>query len=215
MKTRAEIQAEAVRIEALGREYRAAQARAPEGQAPEPILLRYPDSRVTVAQADRPEDQRVFLRRRHLQVAGGAKVTMYALVEIESELDGLGRELREAKPSMITTDRTPFRLLCAGYELAEEDRLADQLLPYVDRVDEIDDDESLQEKWAAEVESIVEAGQLSPSARLRTHVDIVQFLEGRLEAGEFITRTIARHWQHSAEHLVQRPASQRLAIEEP
>jgi hypothetical protein len=50
----------------------------------------------------------------------------------------------------------------------------------------------LDEREVAEVEAVLETHLLPPSDRLRMKADVVEFLEGRLDAGVFIAHAIDR-----------------------
>jgi hypothetical protein len=113
-------------------------------------------------------------------------------MEQEREMTGAGKIIRDDEPSVIMVSKSGFDLLHTGYELAEEDRLAELLTPYAEYAEDDPGEGPVDERSIAEVEEILETSLLSNSARLRARVEIVEFLEGRLEPSVFIEHAIDR-----------------------
>ena len=120
-------------------------------------------------------------------------VLVYRLVDQDPEITPSGRTVQEDAPEIVMSSQSAFEVLHAGYELAEEERLAALLAPYAGRSEELNGSRFATGKAGCEVEAIVETDLLSPAGRLRTRAEIAEFLEGRLEASAFIPRIIGRH----------------------
>lgn len=218
MRPHREIQIEAERLGALGREYLAEQRGRGRGEVfivPLPRLLaRLPDSRVRIgtfpgADESDPHAQR---RERHVEARMENDELMFCLVERECDLDAQGRLLRDRDPEAVMASPSSFDLLLAGYELVEQDRLAEALAPYVEHEDS---DLRADPTVVAEVEQILEAGPLPAPDRMRAKAEIVDFLEGRLKASDFIEHAIDR--QRLREVCVERKAERagmRLTIDQ-
>lgn len=195
MRSHREIQNEAQRLVLQGREYlaerRALAADAPVVALPR-VLARLPDSRVAVANVAllAESEAREEHRQRHIEADIENDELMFRLIERENQLDAEGRVLREGEPETIMVSRSGFDLLLAGYELVEEERLAEALAPYAAR--EIGD-AKFDPVAVAKIEEILETSELPVADRMRAKADIVDFLEGRLDAGEFIEHAIDRH----------------------
>lgn len=195
MKPHREIQNEAQQLVLHGREYlaerRALAADAPVVSLPR-VMARLPDSRVTAANVAllAENEAREEHRQRHIEADIENDELMFRLIERESQLDAKGRVLREGEPEVIMFSRSGFDLLLAGYELVEEERLAEALAPYAER--EAGDAKS-DPVAVAKIEEILETSDLPVADRMRAKGEIVDFLEGRLDAGEFIEHTIDRH----------------------
>ncbi len=211
MKPHREIQNEAERLVVLGRQY-LAERRAHAGEAIVTLprtVGRLPDSRVSIAPGEAVSAAATHRRHeRHIEADIEHDELMFRLVERETELAADGRSLRESPPEAVMTSRSGFDLLLGGYELVEEERLAEALAPYADRDDTKGDPEAI-----AEVEGILETSALPVADRMRAKAEIVDFLEGRLEPGEFIEHAIDRQrlGEVCAERESQR-AEMRLTI---
>lgn len=197
MKTNQEIQAEARRLMVLGSQYRDEQRRADVGAATAPlprVLVRLPESRITTAHEAEPESESVHTHRRErfIEVAMERGELIYRLMERETEMTGSGRVVRDDTPSVVMFGGSAFDSLHAGYELAEEERLAELLAPYAERSEDRDCAESADGETVAELEEILETNLLPHADRIRTKAEIAEFLEGRLEPSVFIGHAIDR-----------------------
>ncbi len=216
MRPHREIQNEGERLVLLGREYLAERrGLAAEGSivALPRVLARLPDSRVTVANAALAEESEVsqLHRERHVEADIENDELMFRLIEREHQLDADGRVLSEGQPESVMFSRSGFDLLLAGYELVEEERLAEALAPYADREDgELKSDP----ESVARVEEILETSELPAADRMRAKAEIVDFLEGRLKANDFIEHAIDRQRLREvcAERQTQR-SEMRLTID--
>ena len=197
MKTNQEIQAEAQRLMVLGRQYRDEQRWAGVGVGTvslHRVLVQLPESRVTTAHEAEPESESVHTHRRErfIEATMERDELVYRLMERETEKTGSGRIVRDDAPSVVMFGGSAFDSLHAGYELAEEERLAELLAPYAERGEDRDCAESADGETVAELEEILETNLLPPADRIRAKAEIGEFLEGRLEASAFIGHAIDR-----------------------
>ena len=95
-------------------------------------------------------------------------------------------------PLILTRSDSAYDVLRDGYEAIEENRLADFLTPIANRDEIAGSLEDADPELVEEIETFMEVDQLSPSARLRTRADIVEFLGGRLSPSDFISAAIQR-----------------------
>jgi hypothetical protein len=66
-----------------------------------------------------------------------------------------------------------------------------------------------------QIEKIVEADELTPAARLHAKADIVEFLEGRLDPGDFINAAVVRHYHRELEtESIEQQPRERIAMDE-
>lgn len=214
MRPHREIQSEAERLVLSGREYLAERrALAAEGSivALPRVLARLPDSRVTVVGAALSEESDAAQqhRERHIEADIENDELLFRMIEREHQLDADGRVLREGQPETVMFSRSGFDLLLAGYELVEEERLAEALAPYADR-DELKSDP----ETVGKIEAILETSELPVADRMRAKAEIMDFLEGRLDANEFIEHAIDRQRLREvcAERQTQR-SEMRLTID--
>ncbi len=195
MKTNEEIQREAQRMVVAGRSYRDEHRGTAGEVVPLPrVLVQLPDVQVTrKPETGSPgsESQRVN-RHRHIEAAFEDGALIFRLMERETAAGESATMVRAGEPTEVMVSRSGFDLLHAGYEMVEEDRLFERLAPYTERIEERDGRDPLDEREVAEVEAVLETHLLPPSDRLRMKADIVEFLEGRLEAGVFIAHAIDR-----------------------
>lgn len=195
MRPHQEIQNEAQRLVLLGREY-LAERRALAGDGPivslPRVLARLPDSRVTVANGAliAESEARQAHRQRHIEADLENNELMFRLIERENQLDAEGRVIRAGEPEAIMFSRSGFDLLLAGYELVEEEGLAEALAPYADRHGGA---ANSSPEATAHIEEILETSELPVADRMRAKAEIVDYLEGRLDAGGFIEHAIDRH----------------------
>jgi hypothetical protein len=82
--------------------------------------------------------------------------------------------------------------------MVEEDRMTELLAPYADRSEIAEG--SADDRTVAEVEEILETGLLAESDRLQAKAEIIEFLEGRLEASTFIAHAIDRQCARESLH---------------
>jgi len=189
MKTHQQIQAEANQVAILGQQFRDAQIAGGAGLttvAESPALVHFPiassaSESTPVAHFPRAERFVDAVMERHN--------LLYRLVEQEPEpvTGSVGTAATESSLAVVAVSSSAFDVLRTGYELADAERLAERLAPY----DEWDEGGNREGRTAA-LESILESELLPLADRLRTKAEIGAFLDGELEAGDLIARTIAR-----------------------
>lgn len=189
MKTLDEIQAEARRLTVLGQQYRNEHSGAAESLAATPSpreLFRLQPA--TASGGGGPDQAHAPPRQHSVEVVMQGNDIAYRLVEWEEP--GPGWLQLEHTPFVVVTADSAFDVLRAGYELAEEERLAERLASYAER--DTAGDADAKADIVTEVEEVLEAERLCPSERLRTRAEIAAFLEGRLEPNDLITRAVVR-----------------------
>ena len=193
MKTNQEIQVEAGRLVALGSRYRDEHRERMKmgiGSAVPRVVAQFPESRVTSLHDAARESDSVHVHRfqRVIDALMVDDKLVYRLLEKETETNGLGVIVREDKtPEVLMFGRSGVELLFAGYELIDEERLAESLTPFAEP-EEGEDKATV----AREMETVLETDLLSAAERMRSKLDIQEFLDGRLEAHAFIARAIER-----------------------
>lgn len=195
MKTNEEIQREAQRMVGLGRSYRDEHHGTAGEVVPLPrVLVQLPDVQVTRQVGTNPPGSasRLVNRHRHIEAAIENDALIFRLMERETAAGDAAITVWSGEPTVVRVSRSGFDLLQAGYERVEEDRLFERLAPYAERIDEPDERDPVDEQEVAEVEAVLETHLLLPSDRLRMKADVVEFLEGRLEARVFIAHAIDR-----------------------
>jgi hypothetical protein len=195
MKTNQEIQAEARQMMSLGRQYqdeqRIVSASMPVAVEPR-VLVNLPVNAASPG------------RERHVEatITGGA--LLFRLMERETDRAASDRNERDDESSVVVSSASAYDVLRTGYELAEEERLAAALERYAERSEDRADPADAE--TVAEVEAILETNLLPNTERLRTRMEAVEFLEGRLEPSVFIARAIERQCSREGdrEHLAER-----------
>ena len=194
MKTIQEIQVEARRLTTLGLQYQTElrlMASRYLADARPRTLLRFEDPQSLAQWAPRFAGNRSLPREkneRSIDVALDRSELVFHLMEREARFMDFGQH--DDTAYAICTSRSAFDVLRVGYELGEGDRLAAALEPYAERSEECV--EPADDETVSEVEGVLEAGRLRYSDRLRTKAEIVEFLEGRLEASVFIGNVVDR-----------------------
>ena len=186
MRTRSEIEAAAIRLE------REAGGVSQETSREARILFRFPESTVTLGTAINADGG--FLHRifRHIAFKQSASGPKYTLVEEESVADSMGRLLRVYEPVAIFTGDRAGDALTAGYMRVDEDRLLNSIEPITTRISA---NGFTLEEWEdalLKIQELTKSLDLSTASRLRMKSDACDLLEGRLELGDFVARTIAR-----------------------
>jgi hypothetical protein len=195
MKTNQEIQSEAQRLMVLGSQFQNEQRIVSGGATAvaEPRVL-----------VNLPVDAATPGRERHVEavLAGGA--LLFRLMERETDRAASDRNERDDEDSVVVSSASAYDVLRTGYELAEEERLAVALERYAERSEDRAD--PTDGETVAEVEAILETNLLPHADRLRTKMEVVDFLEGRLEPSVFIARAIERQCSREGcrEHLAER-----------
>lgn len=187
MKTNQEIKAEAQQLSMLGRQFRNEQSLATVGT-----------QSVTAPRAlmHFPADPLFPGLERRVDVAVDDGMLVFRLMEMEANGFGSLQGKNSDEGTLILSSSDALDVLSAGYVLAEEERLASLLEPYVERSEE--SDEPADEETTAEVATIFATEHLSPADRMRTRAEIVEFLEGRLKPSALIGRVIERQCAREA-----------------
>jgi hypothetical protein len=219
MKTEQQLIIEARRIEQRGRTEwerypRPHPASLDIDPAPPFVLYRFP----SVASEERETIDGPMLTRRidrRIEIELDAETPEFFLVTEEVLADAGGRIVRHERPDVWSSSESAYDVLSEGQVMTDYDQLGCQLLPLVERMESRDFGEPSADD-IAEVERIVEAGVLPAADRLRIKAEIVEFLEGRLEAGAFVTHVIDRHFcrEDRCETVAERHGH-RITIEEP
>jgi len=192
MKTNQEIQVEARQVLALGRQYQNEQQTV---SASEPVAV------VPRVLGNFPVNGATPGRERHVEatIAGGA--LLFRLMERETDRPDAERDDED---SVVVSSASAYDVLKTGYELAEEERLAAALERYAERSEDRAD--PVDGETVAEVEAILETNLLPHTDRLRTRMEVVEFLEGRLEPSVFIAHAVERQCSREGvrEHVAER-----------
>ena len=168
--------------------------RAQEGS---PIRAVYPLPDSVVKSAGHQEEWRQFSR--HIEIAVADGLPFFALVESERVTDSLGRELRRSAPRIVSVSDKGFEIVRDGYLRLDGDRVTERLDGVMDRLrlagSRLENDPDVLMK-------ITEDLELSPAGRMHFRADAHAFAEGRLEAGEFVRRTVNRQIKYDAGRTV-------------
>ena len=184
MKTRIEMEGDARWLERQARETR-------DKTGTEPLFM-FPESSLELFVGSENGSPLVLRMRRHITSILGHAGPEYRLIEEEFVADSNGRLLRHYGPTEISTDDGAFGIIRSGYQRLDEDRLLERVEPVVQRIELNGFTESEHAEAVAEVERCTSEMDLPASARLRVKSDTIDLLEGRLELGDFVSRTVAR-----------------------
>jgi hypothetical protein len=101
--------------------------------------------------------------------------------------DGLGRELRRHGPRIFATSERAVDIVRAGYFRLDTDRVNECLDQLLNRTrlagSRLENDPDVLTK-------ITEGLTHSPAGRMRFKADAHAFAEGRIDAGDFVRRTV-------------------------
>lgn len=191
MKTISEIQAEAQRLTVLGRQFQAELVQYRPGDLVVPrTLMELPASASVLRAALTPEVSSPVAsgRVRYIEAAIEKDDLVYRLMERDAQSETPG--FVGSGASLVMTSYAAYDVLRGGYELLEEERLAKELEPYAEWSE--DHEEVPSRETVGEVEALLETNLLPLADRIRTKLDISDFLSGRLSPSAFISRTIER-----------------------
>jgi len=184
MKTDQEIREEAARLQQLAREWIVAGA--PQGAEPSFVL----------PEPETGEATRLGRRLFRVEAVRENNLLEFLLVQQEAHSEQLGPQ---EEPLILTRSDSAYEVLREGYDMQEEERLTAGLTPILGRIEDQGWIEDADPEAIDEIEAIVDSDHLTPSARLRTRAGIVELLEGRLTASEFISTTIERQGRRVSE----------------
>jgi hypothetical protein len=198
MKTMIEIHKEARQLENAGREFYRAQLmqNGPTGALPTRVISTLP--------GPTPE------KERRIEVSVIADTLIYRFVESPKTVNegpgqSLGTELLAVSPKADD-------VVTSVFELQEEERIVGELQKYSDYSLENPGEPKAEDVSA--IEAVLKVKDLSVSERMRTRMEVTEFLEGKLEAGDLVTRNIDRHLQR--ESLSQAEKHElRISVGEP
>jgi len=199
MRTRQEMQIEARRIETLGRQTSGDRrpgsttdlALTTADVSPR-VLFSFPESSVRINSASEFEGPLTHRMLRRIEQAENDPEGEYRLVEEEFVSSSDGQLVRHYEPVALVSSDDPLEVLSAGYQRLDEDQLRERIEPVLDRMEANTFPEPVTKADIAEVARLVSHLELPPAAKLRMKVDAVAFLEGTMEAGDFVARTVAR-----------------------
>lgn len=224
MRTHREIAAEARRVETLAqrhRDERIRSASAESGVSEQTVnsarwvLFDFPKSHIrSYHDGTDSVDVRVDRVSRRVEAGLNAGALHYYLIK---EIEPTPRTSGESHAASFTEfeSNSAEDVLLNGYELAEEERLLESLMPVVARLEEVGFSEGMHAA-VEEIEELVGARELPAAERLRAKAEILGFLEGRLDRSSFITAAIDR-WQECAarSETITRCAGERILIDQP
>lgn len=212
---------ESRRLEQLGAQFAEERRRAITellGPVPAPrIVITFPDS-IVAGPDESAEDelQTTVTRRRWIEMDWDDGAVEYRLIESESETAPWGETVRESGPSYVMSSDSAFDALVEGYEVAEQERLGRALASYAERGETGELLGAVDPALVREVELIVGSDDFPVASRIAAKAGIVAFLEGRIDASEFISAAISRGLYRNLEsETIERRVAERVAIEQP
>ena len=155
-------------------------------------LYTFPESTVTLRANPATEGPLTHRMVRHIGVVQAPTGPEFRLVEEEFVSNPAGELVRHYEPLDITTDGGALGIVSAGFQRLDEDRLWERIEPVVARIEANGFTEGEQAEAVAELDRSVSELALSTTARMRMRIDMIDLLEGRLEMGDFVARTVAR-----------------------
>jgi len=193
MRTRAELEIEARQLEKRAREA-PGHIETPftiAALAPPPLFT-FPESSVKLYAA--PNSDVLFTARmiRCIDVTEGRAGFEYKLMEEEFISDSQGKLVRHYDPIGLITSDNALEVLSVGYQRLDEDRLWERVDPVRSRIETNGFTLAEHAEAVAEVQRYALEMELSASALMRVKTDTIDLLEGRLEMGDFVSRTVAR-----------------------
>ena len=114
------------------------------------------------------------------------------LIEEESVADSEGRLVRRYDPIELVTSENELVVLSVGFMRLDEDRLYERIEPITAKISATGFTLSEWEDALIKVQDVTTDLALSTASKMRVKSDAVDLLEGRLELGDFIARTVAR-----------------------
>ncbi|MDX2187170.1 MAG: hypothetical protein SFV32_09575 [Opitutaceae bacterium] len=198
MKTMVDIHREARQLENAGREFYRAQLlqNSPIGALPTRVVSTLPA----------PTSE----RERRIEVSVIADTLIYRFVESPKVVNE-GPE-RSSGTELLAVSPRADDVVTSVFELQEEERIVGELVKYSEYSLENPGEPKAEDISA--IESVLNVKDLSVSARMRTRMEVTEFLEGKLEAGDLVSRNIDRHLHR--ESLTQAENHElRISVGEP
>ena len=196
MRTNSELQIEARRLEQQVHELR----HSPQGAAGDltvgaheaiPVFT-FPESSVRLSGPSDLGSSVTHRMVRYILAAHDRVSPEYKLIEEESVSNSDGRVVRSYAPVEMATSESALEVLSAGFKRIDEDRLHERLEPITAQISTNGFTLSEWEDALSRVQEVTTDLALSTASQLRVKSDAVDLLEGRLELGDFIARTVAR-----------------------
>jgi hypothetical protein len=176
-------------------------------------VFRFPESLVTLGPAEGFPAVETHRMLRHIEAAIVGERLEYRFIEEEFVADADGQAVRHYEPIDLVTGDSALDVLIAGYQRLEQDRVRERLARIAARVEAEGFETPVAPDAMVEVESTTDSLMLSPTARMRMRVDAVAFLEGRLEAGDFVARSVARQQCYEAPaQVVTQQITERIEV---
>ena len=197
MRTRVELEIESRRLEQRAREVREAPSNdvgntVPVARPGAVSLFTFPESSIKLYAPGHSEPVHRSRVIRHIEATERQAGFEYKLMEEEFISNEQGKIVRHYDPIDLVTGDNVLTVLSAGYQRLDEDRIWERVEPVVRRVEENGFTNAEHVEAMAEVERCTSELDLSASARLRVKSDTIDLLEGRLEMGDFVSRTVSR-----------------------
>jgi len=193
MRSRTELEIEARALQLRAEEMRVARQSGENAAfGATATLLVFPASQYRVNAASEYESTITHSFIRRIEVSMAREEPEYRLKEEELVTSPKGELLRYYDNVELIVSDDVMDVLSAGYQKLDEDRLRERIEPLVDRVQSSTFPAPATKDDVAEVEELVKDFDFSAAARLRTRMDALDMIEGRLEPGDFIARAVAR-----------------------
>jgi hypothetical protein len=196
MRTKSELQIEARRLEQRVHEAR----QSPQGTAGDVAIgaheaipvFTFPESSVRLSGPSDLGSSVTHRMVRYILAAHDRVSPEYKLIEEESVSNSDGRVVRRYAPVELATSESALDVLSAGFKRIDEDRLHERLEPITAKISTNGFTLSEWEDALSRVQEVTADLALSTASQMRVKSDAVDLLEGRLELGDFIARTVAR-----------------------
>lgn len=197
MRTRSELEVVASRIEQRLRERPSELSSRPETAlaataSRSEALFTFPESTVALRTGSASDEPQIHRMVRHIATVQTGTGPEFRLVEEEFVSNAAGQLVRHYEPLEIATDGGALGIVSAGFQRLDEDRLWERIEPVVARIEAEGFTEAERADAVAELDRASSELDLSVTARMRMRIDMIDLLEGRLEMGDFVARTVAR-----------------------
>jgi hypothetical protein len=197
MRTRNQLEIEARQLEQTARDSMQGQVAASDqtlalaaaGALP---LFTFPESTVRLNAASEFQGPLSHRMVRYIDAVQRPSGMEYRLMEEEFVSSADGEPVRHYDPIELVTSDDALDALSAGYQRLDEDRLAERIESVVDRIEANTFAEPANGEDLAEIEKATTELGLSATAKMRTKADAIDLLEGRLEPGDFVARSVGR-----------------------
>jgi hypothetical protein len=196
MRTRTELQIEARRLEQRAHEIRQASHRSAadvtSGASSTLPLFTFPESSVRLSHPSDLGSPVTHRMVRYILAAHERTDPEYKLIEEESVSDSEGRVVRRYDSVELATSGSALDIVSAGFKRIDEDRLYERCEPILAQTSTNGFTRSEWENALSRIQAVTADVALSTASQMRVKSDAVDLLEGRLELGDFIARTVAR-----------------------